>query len=153
MLSADLNGWTCPHLRELNLQIFLMSRAADGCKQPDQMESCGTERANSLSFCSPSAVLSTLPERYDGICLLRILSLPNLIRAVEFSFILHLQTSMTIEGAKTLQDNSVHLTWTAQVLYRSPIPTQTRCVTDTTQGTSHRFGAFGQWRNPTTAVM
>jgi len=46
----------------------------------------------------------------------------------------------------------MHLSRTAQVLCRNPIPTQIRCVTGTTQGISQRFGAFGQWRSPTTAV-
>ena len=49
-----------------------------------------------------------------------------------------------MEGARAFQENCVHLAWTAQVLYRNPIPTQTRCVTGTTQGISHSFGAFGQ---------
>jgi len=65
-------------------------------------------------------------------------------RAAESSFILNVPTSMTMEGARALQDNCMHLTWTAQVLYRNPFPTQTRCVTGTTQGISHRFGDCGQ---------
>jgi len=74
-------------------------------------------------------------------------------RAAESSFISHLQTPMTVECARALQDNCMHLTWTVQVPCRNPILFQSHCVTGTTQGISHRFRAFVQSLSPTTAVM
>jgi len=149
---ANLNDRKCPHLRQLNLQIFLMFRAAYRCNQSDQMESYGTGRAKSLPVCSPSAVLSTWPEQYNGIDLLRIPSLPNLIQGSRIFIYFTFTDIYDYVRCQGFQHNCMHLTWTAQVLCRNPIPPQFRCVTGTTQGISHRFGAFGQSRNPTTAV-
>jgi len=144
MFLANLNDRKYPHLRELNLHIFLCPALL--------MDAISLTKWSPVAQGEPSLFLSVLHQLYFPHSLnsmMRFVSCASLhyltsFRAAESSFILHLQTCMTVEGARALQENSVDLTWIAHVLYRNPIPTQTPCVTGTTQGISHRCGAFGQ---------